>query len=347
MRSHTRILMAAIAVAAAAAGTAATSQAAPAKAPRVAVFVPGIASGSPIYEQLVAGARRAAAEFPGATVKVVEAGNNQADWLGTLSALVSSGGFDLIATSNPSMPELCAQAAASFPDARFFVADSTLKGNKAIHTVLYNQMDEGYIVGFLAGLASSGRLPPVPATHKAGMVIAQHYPTMDGMIIPGFEKGLKAADPAATLELREVGNWYDATKAADLAAGLFDSGAATILPIAGGASRGAIGAAKAKGRYALCFDDASGYQSAPGTVIGCAVLAQERLVYEKVKALLSQGKGSALYGKAEIVGAKEGYIDFDGSGAAYRALPAEARSALEAEVAKLKSGKLIFPATGF
>jgi riboflavin transport system substrate-binding protein len=335
-----------IALAALAAAAALGATAAPAKASRVAVFVPGVVSGSPIYEQLVAGAKRAVAQTPGAEIKVVEAGNNQAEWLGSLTALVSSGGYDLIVTSNPSMPELCAQAGASFPEARFFAADAWLKGNKAIHTVLYNQIDEGYIVGYLAGLAAKGELPGLPATHKAGMVIAQHYPTMDGMIVPGFEKGLKAADPEAKLELRVVGNWYDAAKAADLASGLFDAGAAAILPIAGGASRGVIGAAKAKGRFALGFDDASGYQSAPGTVIGCAVLGQERLVYERVKALLAQGPGSELYGKADIVGAKEGYVDFDGSGAAYRALPERARSALEAEVAKLKSGKLSFPVSG-
>jgi simple sugar transport system substrate-binding protein len=305
-----------------------------------------VASGSPIYEQLAAGARRAVSEVPGAAIKVVEAGNNQAVWLDSLSALVSSGEFDLVVSSNPSMPELCAQVSASFPKARFFVADAWMKGNGAVHTVLYNQIDEGYLVGYLAGLAAGGKLPGVGATHKAGMVIAQHYPSMDLMIIPGFEKGLKAADPAASLEVRVVGNWYDATKAADLATGLFDAGAAAILPIAGGASRGAIGAAAAKGRFALCFDDASGYQSAPGTVIGCAVLAQERLVYERVKALLAQGPGSGLYGKADIVGAREGYVDFDGSGPAYRALPAQARSALEAELAKLKSGKLSFPVSG-
>jgi len=337
-----RIVVVAL-VAAAALG----AQAAPAKAPRVAVFVPGIASGSPIYEQLVAGAKRAAAEVPGASVKVVEAGNNQAGWLESLSALVSTGEYDLVVTSNPSMPELCAQAAASFPGVRFFVADAWMKGNQAIHTVLYNQIDEGYFVGYLAGLAAKGRLSGATATHKAGMIIAQHYPTMDKMIIPGFEKGLKAADPEATLEVRVVGNWYDATKASELANGLFDAGATAILPIAGGAGRGVVGAAKSRGRYVLCFDDASGYQSAPGTVIGCSVLAQERLVYERVKALLAEGSSSSLYGKAEVVGAREGYVDFDGSGAAYRALPVDVRSALEAEVARLKSGKLSFPVSGF
>ncbi len=341
MRGYRSIILAAAAFAAF------SLQSAAAKGPSVAVFVPGIASGSPIYEQLVAGAKRAVAEVPGASIKVVEAGNNQSTWLDSLSALASTGSYDLIVSSNPSMPELCAQVAALFPASRFFVADGWLPGDKAVHTVLYNQLEEGYIVGYLAGMAASGRIPGLEATHLAGMVIAQHYPTMDKLIIPGFEKGLKAADPKARLEVRVVGNWYDATKASELANGLFDAGAATILPIAGGASRGAIGAAKARGRYALAFDDASGYLSAPGTVIGCAVLAQERLVYEKVKRLLAEGSGSSLFGKSEIVGAKEGYVDFDGLGEAYKALPAALRAQLEEEIRKLKAGELVLPVTGF
>ncbi|MBL8967652.1 MAG: hypothetical protein JNG85_11640, partial [Spirochaetaceae bacterium] len=61
--------------------------------PKVAVFVPGLVSGSPIYEQLVAGATKAVAEMPGATLKVVEAGFNQAEWLDQLSAIAATGEF--------------------------------------------------------------------------------------------------------------------------------------------------------------------------------------------------------------------------------------------------------------
>jgi simple sugar transport system substrate-binding protein len=252
----------------------------------------------------------------------------------------------LIVSSNPAIPDLCAEVSASFPDARFFVADSWLQGNKAIHTVLYNQLEQGYIVGYLAGLASSGKLGKTSATHKAGLIVAQRYPSFDKLIEPGYAKGLKAADPAAVLETRVLGNWYDATKAAELANGLFDAGAAAILPIAGGAGQGVVSAAKSKGRYVVWFDDDSGYRLAPGTVIGCAVLRQDRLVYENVKALLAQGSSSALYGKADIVGVKEGYVDFASDDPSYKGLPAAARAALEGEVSKLKSGALVFPVSG-
>jgi riboflavin transport system substrate-binding protein len=318
---------------------------APVKAQKVCVYVPNVVSGSPTYEQLVAGAKRAAAEVPGASVKVVEAGFNQAEWLGKLSALAATGEFSLIVSSNPSIPDLCAQVAASFPTARFFVADGWLPGNKAIHTVLYNQLEQGYLVGYLAGLASSGKLGGA-ANHKAGMIVAQRYPSLDKLIEPGFAKGLKAADPAAILETRVLGNWYDATKASELASGLFDAGAAAILPIAGGAGQGVVSAAKTKGRYVLWFDDDSGYRLAPGTVIGCAVMRQERLVYERVKALLEQGSSSALYGKADVVGVKDGYVDFATDDPSYKGLPASARAALERELSKLKSGALSFPVEG-
>ena len=202
------------------------------------------------------------------------------------------------------------------------------------------------MVGYLAGLASAGKLPGSGPTHKAGLIVAQHYPSFDKLIAPGFEKGLKAADPQAVLETRVLGNWYDATKASELANGLFDAGAAAILPIAGGAGQGVVSAAASKGRYALWFDDDSGYGLAPGTVIGCAVLKQDKLVYERVKALLVQGDGSALYGKADIVGAKEGYVDFAADNPSYQGLPAAVRAALDEQVAKLKSGALVLATTG-
>jgi len=37
---------------------------------KVGVFVPGVAAGSPLYEQLVSGANKVAAEFPNVTIKV-------------------------------------------------------------------------------------------------------------------------------------------------------------------------------------------------------------------------------------------------------------------------------------
>ncbi|HTX72557.1 MAG TPA: BMP family ABC transporter substrate-binding protein, partial [Rectinemataceae bacterium] len=224
----------------------------------------------------------------------------------------------------------------------FFIADGFLPGNPHIHTVLYNQFEQGYIVGYLSGLVNRSSLPGVSKSHKAGLVAAQSYPTLDRLIVPGFERGLRDADPASVLETRQIGNWYDATKASELASSLFDAGSNVILPIAGAAGQGVISAAKSKGRYVVWFDG-DGYGLAPGTVIGCSILRQDRLVYERVKAILG---GAALFGKADIVGVRDGYVDFDGSGAAYRNLPAPLRAAFEARMKMLHDGSLSFPVSG-
>jgi simple sugar transport system substrate-binding protein len=320
------------------------SRAASDRPPAVAVFVPGVVSGSPIYEQLVAGAEKAVAGIEGATLKVVEGGFDQSTWLEQLSSLAAAKSFDLIVSSNPAIPELCAQVATSFPEARFFVADGELAGDKAIHTVLYNQYEQAWLVGYLGGLVSAADLPGGKPGVKAGMVVAQRYPTLDRMIQPGFQAGLEAASPGASLEVRVVGNWYDANKARELAAGLIDEGVDLLFPIVGGAGQGVLAAAKERGARAVWFDG-NGYELAPETVVGCAILRQDRLVEERIKALLGKG-GAKLYGTAETVTARQGYVDFDESGAAFKTLPPGVREPFAKVLADMRSGKLSFPLSG-
>jgi simple sugar transport system substrate-binding protein len=66
------------------------------------VFVPGVAAGSPLHEQMVSGARRAAAEYPNLTVKVIEGGFNQAEWEEKVTALAASGEYG--SSSPPTWP---------------------------------------------------------------------------------------------------------------------------------------------------------------------------------------------------------------------------------------------------
>jgi len=300
----------------------------------VAVFVPGVVSGSPTYEMLVAGATKAVAETSGASMKVIEAGFDQSTWLDRLRDTVASGEFEVVVSSNPSLPELCARLASDYPAVRFLVVDAYLSGDPSIHTVLYNQMEQGYLVGYLAGLVTKDRNPN--GQMVAGLVAAQRYPTLDKLISPGFEAGLKAVDPAFTLQTREIGNWYDSAKAAELAGALYGSGIEVILPIAGSAGQGVVAAAKERGASVVWFDGA-GYALGPDTVIGCATIAQDKLVYERLKKTL--GGDSTMFGRADIVSVADGYIDFDPEGEGYRALPAGVRAAMEQAVEELRKGK--------
>jgi simple sugar transport system substrate-binding protein len=308
------------------------------KPARVVVFIPGVRAGNAIYDTMAAGVERAVAEVPGATVKVFEAGFNQAEWEEKLTSLVATGEYDLVVTSNPSMPELCAKVGASYPKQLFLALDGYLPGKAGIHTALYNQTEQGYLAGYLAGLVTTGSMKGSNKALKVGMVVGQHYPVMDKVIVPGFEAGLRAVDPGITVDLRVVGDWFDASKGEALAKDEIAAGADVILPICGGAAQGVYKAARDAGVYAVVFDD-NQYAQAPGTILGCFVLRQEELAYVRTRAALD---GALAWGTAEIVGVKEGYVGFLDDAPEYlSAVPERVRSKMAGVFTALKSGKLV------
>jgi simple sugar transport system substrate-binding protein len=301
----------------------------------LAVFVPGVTEGNPIYEMLVQGAQRAIDESEGATAQIVEGGFNQAEWQEKITTLAATGSYDLILTSNPAMPSICASVAKDFPEQRFAVMDGFLKDHAQVYTLLFNQMEQAYLIGYMGGLVTTGSMQGANPELRAGLIAGQHYPVMDRAIKPGFEKGLKDVNPAIELDFRIVGNWYDAGKASELARSMIDSGVDVILPIAGGANLGVVKAAEEKGCYVLWFDS-SGYGLAPGTIVGSTVLRNDRAAYETVKASM---QNKLEFGKARVVGIREGYIDFVTDDEHYRQyVSAETRDRVESLLQDFKSG---------
>ncbi|MDX9827500.1 MAG: BMP family ABC transporter substrate-binding protein [Spirochaetia bacterium] len=308
---------------------------------KIGVFIPGQREGSPIYDSLASGAEQFASENPGSSVRIFEAGFNQAEWQEKLTSFVSTGRYDIIITSNPSLPDLIEAIAPLFPSQKFICLDGYKPGISTLHTILYNQTEQGYIAGYLAGLISVSTLPGANPQKKAGMIIGQHYPVMDTLIAPGFEKGLKAVDPSFSLDIRVLGNWYDATKASDLAKSMISGGVDVILPICGSASQGVVKAAKDSGRY-LVFFDSDEYSRAPGTILGCVALKQKELSYAKLK---EYAQKATPWGRADVVGVKEGYIELLDKHPSYtQNLPESIRARMSELIAGISSGAVSFPA---
>jgi simple sugar transport system substrate-binding protein len=297
----------------------------------IAVFVPGMAQGSPTYEMLVAGAKRAADEAA-VPFKVVEGGFNQADWPAKLSALAAEGSWGLIVTSNPSMPIICAGVREEHPDQKFLCMDGWLPGDPGIKALAYNQREQAYLAGFIAGLHARGSARP-----KVGLIAGQEYPVMSNIIAPGFIEGARAAASGCELDLRIVGNWYDAAKSAELARSMIGSGASVIMPVCGGANQGVVTACEEKGAKIVWFDS-NGY-GVSASVVGSAVYHQDTRTYEEVKAYL---EGKLEFGKAELVGLAQGYVEFITDDPAYAAAVPEAlRAEMSAEIEKIRSGALV------
>jgi len=300
----------------------------------LAVFIPGTLQGSPTYELLDQGVRRAAAEVPGTTVKTIEGGFNQAQWGEQIAALAAGGQYRYIVTSNPAMPQIAARAAAAYPRQKFLILESWSK-NPSYATLAYNHRELAYLHGVLGGLlAASRHAPPL-----LGLIAGQDYPDMDNAIVPGFTQGLQSVSPQGKVEFRTVGNWFDAAKSAALAKDLFADGVSVVLPIAGGANQGVVSAAKTAGRSVLWYDT-DAYALEPGVIVGCGLVRQDKASYELVKRALA---GTLTYGNPQVVGIKEGYIGYATDSDAFRkALPADVQAAFLRVLADFQSGKLHF-----
>lgn len=271
----------------------------------IAVFVPGICDDSPIYAMLVKGVTKAVEDFNQGkeddskmNLFIMEAGTNQAEWGTKILALTSEQKYDVIISSNPSLPDLVEPILQQFPNQKFILLDATKEGNNNIHTVCYNQYEQAYLSGYIGGLMSK--------SHKMALIAAQEYPVMNNIILPYFEKGAKDADEKTTVDFRIVGNWYDATKGAEIADAVYKNGVDVILPICGGASQGVITSAVNNGIYITWFDD-NGFDKAPGTVICSSTMRQEEMSYMITKDFL---ENKTPWGTANMVGIKEGFVDF-------------------------------------
>jgi simple sugar transport system substrate-binding protein len=305
----------------------------------VLVYITGMVAGSPPYELLAAGAESFAASHPGVRVKVYEAGFNQAEWEEQLSSLVAGGEYDLVLGSNPSLPEICVSVGSKFPNQKFIITDAQYAGNPQISTYLYNQYEQSLYLGYLAGLITTSSMPRANAAKRIGFIAAQEYPLLNNHMVPGFLAGARMVDPEITLDFRVIGNWFDANKAADLAGSMIDAGVDVFASIAGGAAQGLIKTAQEQGAYVV-YHNTNEYQAAPGVILGCGLMEQQKLVEEILAEVLA---GTIRYGTARTVGAAEGYLDFIANDPGYtNYVPPEIQQRFNAFVADIKAGKVAY-----
>ena len=303
----------------------------------VAVFIPGICADSPTYAMLRDGVIKAVDDYnynkadeKKADLYVLEAGTNQSEWPAKITALAAEAKYDVIISSNPSLPEIVTPIIEQFPEQKFILLDAEYSGNANICTMCYNQYEQAYLAGYSSGLFTK--------THKLALVAAQEYPVMNNIIFPYFEKGAKAADSAASVEFRVVGNWYDGNKGAMIADVLYQSGVDVMLPICGGASQGVINSAVNNGFYIAWFDS-NGFDKAPGNIISSSIISQDKLAAAVTTEFLN---GKTQWGTAKMLGVKDGFVDFVQDDPLYeKTVPADIRQKMAQLVEAIKSGKTV------
>jgi simple sugar transport system substrate-binding protein len=314
-----------------------------------AVFVPGVMANSPVYSMLAEGVSQAVLDYnennnTNYKVEVIEAGTNQAEWGAKLTGLAAMKKFEVIFSSNPSIPDLAASITEIYPEQKFIILDSFYEGNPNIATVRFNQREQSYLAGYAAGLATTSKDSQMEFSNpqkKIALISAQEYPVMNEIILPGFIEGAKAVDNDIEVIFKIVGNWYDANKGAEISRSLYNEGVDVILPICGGASQGVIATAKELGFYISWFDD-NGFSKAPGYVISSSAMEQEKMAYEVATKYF---EGKIEFGTATTVDIKDGYVTLITDDPIFENnFSDEYKSKLIDEYLKIKNGELVLEA---
>jgi len=291
----------------------------------VLVFITGVIAGSPTYEMMADGALDFEKSHSNVSVKIYEAGMNQSQWEQQLGEMVSSGDYDLVIGSNPSLPEICANVGKNFPNQKFIIADAEYEGNPQIRTYNYNQYEQSYFLGYLAGLVTTSNMPYANAQKKIGFIAAQEYPLLTKQMVPGFLEGARKADHEIELDFRVIGSWADANKASELASAMMSAGVDVFTSIAGGAAQGLVKTATDNKAYMVWYNT-NAYKTAPGLIVGCGIMEQKKLVNEILENVLAD---KIQYGINETIGVKEGYLNFIYDDPGYKDLPADIREKFE------------------
>jgi simple sugar transport system substrate-binding protein len=253
--------------------------------------------------------------------------------------MVSTGMYDIVLGSNPSLPELCDNVSKKFPNQKFIITDAQYEGNPQIRTYLYNQYEQSLYLGYLAGLITTSAMPNANSQKRIGFIAAQEYPLLNKQMVPGFIDGARLADPAIEMDRRIIGSWADANKAADLASAMMDSGVDVFTAIAGGAAQGMVKTARDRGAYIVWYNT-NEYAQAPGVIVGCGIMEQKKLVHEILKTVLS---GEMQYGVSRTIGIKDGYLGFVSDDTGYiNGLPAEIREKFGRFLDDLRAGRVSY-----
>jgi simple sugar transport system substrate-binding protein len=304
----------------------------------IAVFIPGVRAGSAIYDMLASGVEQGIAQWQTAhservTLNVIEGGYNQAEWEDGVTALAASGIYEVIISSNPSLPAIVGDVLKKFPAQKFILFDGELAGNQSVYSMRYDQREQGYLAGYVAALVSE----EAGGARKIGLVAGQEYPMMNDTILPTYLEGAQAVNAGYSVDFRVLGNWFDAQKAADLAQDMINGGVKVILAVAGGANEGILQTADEKGAKVVWFDT-NGYALKPGVVVGSAVLHQDKAAREKTLAFLD---GTLQFGRSEVAGMREGYVDFIEDDPVYtRTVSETVRQKQAALVARMRNGNV-------
>ncbi len=222
-----------------------------------------------------AGAKKAEKEF-GIELKYVEATDNNS--LESLHRNFAQKKYNLIVGIGFAQADAVKKVAKLFPETKFAIVDGE-SNEKNVKSLLFEEHEGSYVVGYAAGMKTK--------TNVIGF--------LGGMDIPlirrfqkGFEAGVKAAQPKATIIVNYIGAtgeaWNNPAKAKELSLSMISQKADVIFHAAGASGAGLFDAASDKKIFAIGVDSNQNWMK-PGVILTSMLKKVDVAVYDVIKSV--------------------------------------------------------------
>ena len=194
------------------------------------------------------GLKRAEKEL-GVQIRVTQS-RSASDYVPNHTTLARQG-FDLIIGVGFAQGEAVAEAAKSFPNAKYAIIDvdqTTLPGRPPnVLGVLFREEQAGYLAGVLAGLNVKND-PPVVSS-----VGGYKEPPVD-RFIAGYQAGAEYSKPGVQVLNAYSSDWDDQAKCKEIALNQIGRGSSVVFQVAGGCGLGALDAAGERNVWGIGVD---------------------------------------------------------------------------------------------
>ncbi len=302
----------------------------------IALFIPGVIGGNPIFELMTDGVKKAKEEF-GFSLNIVEGGYNPGGWEDQFKALVLTGKYEYIVTVTEGMPDIIKRVSSFSPKTKYLLLDGEINGVKNAFGIKFKDREMTYLAGVFAGLVTLSSMEYANPLKKIGLIAGDIYPAMENELLPGYREGACLVDKEISVVFSSVGNWNDPGKGREIAVAQYNQGVDIILNIAGASGIGIIDAAKKKRGYVIAVDTNQN-KKAPGIIIGSALKKIDVATYEVIRDALS---GKIPYGRTRWEGIESGKIGFTLDDPYFkRYVPKEIQEEMRKIVEEIKKGEL-------
>ena len=254
---------------------------------------------------------------------------------------LAEGGYNPIIAVGFAYAKAVGAVAKDEPDIKFAIVDDYTEGTDTgpnIANLTFAEHEGSFLVGVAAGLKST--------SGKVGFIGGVNVPLIH-KFEAGFEAGVKAAKPAATVDAKyltqppDFTGFNDPAKGETAANGMFDAGVDVIYAAAGGSGNGVFKAAKAKGTLGIGVDSDQYNQPALADVKDVIITSMLKKVDVSVYDFVKSVKDGAFKAGQKIYDLKADGVGYSTSGGKID----DIKTQIEQYATKIKSGEIKVPDT--